>query len=387
MKVLMPVGGFPTEDHPQSGVFNETAAKQISAEVELTVVHFRYWKLGRKLISTEEKDNFIYKQVCIPTIPRLHENWSKFHFFWYSLLIRLLLKKELRGSQIVHCVQGEIGLWFSLAKKGHSFKLLTQFIGTDLVSELKEHRCKPWIKNWVNNLDSASFNSKMLKNLFASYYPQFSKPEYVVYRGCDINRFKPTEEKKENEEMIFFFLGGLANYKMAEGRNVKGGVDLLYAWKQYKDEGGKGKLIFAGADSLAEVAREIVDSAKLEDIDYLGPLNKDKVLENYRLSDVVIIPSRQDGLPNVSYEAQASGNPVIGARVGGIPESVANKETGLLFESGNIQELVDCIRLLEENRELFDRMSTNARERAVSQLDSTDFGKNYKKIYDELCAE
>lgn len=59
--------------------------------------------------------------------------------------------------------------------------------------------------------------------------------------------------------------------------------------------------------------------------------------------DVFALTSRSEGMPQAVLEAAAMGLPVIGSRVGGIPEVVEEGRTGLLFEVGNHTELAECI--------------------------------------------
>jgi glycosyltransferase involved in cell wall biosynthesis len=67
----------------------------------------------------------------------------------------------------------------------------------------------------------------------------------------------------------------------------------------------------------------------------------------------------------VNLEAQAVGLPVIGSRVGGIPEHVVEGETGLLFTLGDFRELAECIRRLHGDPQLCRRMSQAARAHAL----------------------
>ncbi len=387
MNVVMAVGGFPTSENPQRGVFNEIAANAIGGKVNLTIVHFRYWKPGRALKKVLENENYTYICICLPTIPFLHRRWSILHFKSYAMFINALLSKELAMADIVHCVQGEIGVWFSMIKRRYSFKLLVQFIGTDLVSEFRDHRTKPWVTNWVDELDAASFNSYMLKNTFEGYYPLFQKAKQVIYRGTDIKYYTPAQRKFDKNHFRFFFLGGLADYKIAEGRNLKGGVDLLHAWISFAPKHPKCKLIFAGADALPNIVANFVNIRTLINFEAIGPLKKEEVLQNYQDADCVIISSRQDGMPNVAFEALACGKPVIGSNVGGIPESVLNGKTGLLFEPGNIVALIEAMDAMSSNSTLYKHISIAARERAVEQLDSRKFALYYEALYRDLCVE
>lgn len=56
-------------------------------------------------------------------------------------------------------------------------------------------------------------------------------------------------------------------------------------------------------------------------------------------SDVMVLPSLQDNLPFSIMEAQLTGTPIIASDTGGIPEMITHEETGLLFETGNDEQL------------------------------------------------
>ncbi len=61
------------------------------------------------------------------------------------------------------------------------------------------------------------------------------------------------------------------------------------------------------------------------------------------LSDVVVVPSRVDGMPLVVLEAQALGKPVVASAVGSIPHMIADKETGFLCAPGDVEGFSRCI--------------------------------------------
>ena len=63
------------------------------------------------------------------------------------------------------------------------------------------------------------------------------------------------------------------------------------------------------------------------------------------LSDVIVVPSRLDGMPLVVLEAQALGKPVVASATGSIPEMIRDNESGFLCEPGNVAAF--CQRILE----------------------------------------
>jgi len=87
-----------------------------------------------------------------------------------------------------------------------------------------------------------------------------------------------------------------------------------------------------------------------------------------RRATALIVPSLwPDNSPMVIYEASALGLPVVGARVGGIPELVREGETGLLFERGDAAGLRAALRRLAGDPALRTRLSAGARARARTE--------------------
>ena len=74
-------------------------------------------------------------------------------------------------------------------------------------------------------------------------------------------------------------------------------------------------------------------------------------------------------IPSICYEtfglsiieAYAFGKPVVASRIGGIPESIDEEETGLLFESGNASELAEKIQILAEDKKRCAEMGRQGR--------------------------
>lgn len=77
-------------------------------------------------------------------------------------------------------------------------------------------------------------------------------------------------------------------------------------------------------------------------VHFAGEVPHLQVSDYIRASDLVLISSRAEGNPAILVEALACGRPVVAARVGGIPEVLGLRQ-GILFEPGNVEELVDSM--------------------------------------------
>lgn len=79
-------------------------------------------------------------------------------------------------------------------------------------------------------------------------------------------------------------------------------------------------------------------------VHWLGVVNDDRVLALANAAaDVLVVPSKQDNLPNTALEAQACGTPVVAFDVGGLPDIVVHGETGWLAQPFDVQDLAKGI--------------------------------------------
>ncbi len=104
----------------------------------------------------------------------------------------------------------------------------------------------------------------------------------------------------------------------------------------------------------------------------------------YAAADVFVAPSLEDNLPNTVLESLMSGTPVVGFRVGGIPDAVEHGKNGLLVDARDADELSCAIgRILQED-ELRIRLGQSAR--AIAEINySPDLqSSRYLSLYREL---
>jgi glycosyltransferase involved in cell wall biosynthesis len=84
-------------------------------------------------------------------------------------------------------------------------------------------------------------------------------------------------------------------------------------------------------------------------IDFLGHCSGVKLKELIRKARAVVLPSQwYENAPVSILEAYASGKPVIGARIGGIPEMIPSDKIGWLFESGDVGQLAQCLQNIQD---------------------------------------
>ena len=80
------------------------------------------------------------------------------------------------------------------------------------------------------------------------------------------------------------------------------------------------------------------------DVEFLGHLPKEALTGVVESSRAIVVPSEvNENAPLAVLEGYAAGRPVIGARIGGVPELVREDETGLLFPSGRVEALAAAL--------------------------------------------
>ena len=88
--------------------------------------------------------------------------------------------------------------------------------------------------------------------------------------------------------------------------------------------------------------------------------------------DALVLTTVKETFGIILVEAMLAGIPVIGSNAGGVPEIIDHNETGLLFDTGDIDSLSAAIRTLYLNRELKDRLAVAGQKKAETNFNKTD---------------
>lgn len=120
-------------------------------------------------------------------------------------------------------------------------------------------------------------------------------------------------------------------------------------------------------------------------IEFLGYKGRKELAELYRNCKFVIVPSEWYEISGlIIFETFACGKPIIGSRIGGIPELVNDTKRGLVFEPGDRKDLIACIRYLLNNPDLVEEMGRNARDFILNEMGSEVHYGKLIKIYEKL---
>mgnify|MGYP001029213308 FL=1 len=157
--------------------------------------------------------------------------------------------------------------------------------------------------------------------------------------------------------------GAIALVMLSRLERVKGHDLALQALREVGDRLPCRLLVFGPGDSdWARRLRELADSLGVADrVEFRGAT--DDPGSALALADIVLAPSRREALSLTLIEAASVQRAAIAADVGGIPEVVADGETGLLFPAGDAHALAQAILRLGGDEALRARLARAARER------------------------
>lgn len=191
--------------------------------------------------------------------------------------------------------------------------------------------------------------SSAAKNDITRYYKV--KPE-----RCFVfpNALPDTDIRNCHGDHSIGFLGRL--------QRSKGADILLHAFKIVLMRIPDAKLIITGGGAEEESLRELGHSLGIQDqVIFNGSISYATIHRFIASLDFLVVPSRIDNLPTVILEAFSVATPVIASDAGGIPDIIQPGFNGLLFESGNAEDLAEKLLLLFNDKTLCAQISVNAR--------------------------
>jgi len=181
---------------------------------------------------------------------------------------------------------------------------------------------------------------------------------------------------------------GVAPYEGGEPRllcvgrliPIKGHLVLLRALAQARsrvpgvtlDVAGRGPL----EPALKSYARELGLAEAVRFLGFVSPVQR--AIED---AAIVVVPSLGEGFGMVALEAMERARPVIASAVGGLPEIVADGETGLVVPSGDAEALAEAIVALAGDLERSAVMGKAGRERALAEFPPERSAERIEELY------
>ena len=164
----------------------------------------------------------------------------------------------------------------------------------------------------------------------------------------------------------------------------KGLLDVLAAGSVLAEEAVPLRLVITGQAGIDDVERLAPVSPARMDLEFKGYPSDAEMVALYASSDMLVLPSRDEGLPYVIVEALASGLPVVASDVGGISDAVRDGVNGILIEPGAADQLAAAMRRLALDTRYRRELGERARQIAVEEFSSEVCLARLERVFDAV---
>jgi glycosyltransferase involved in cell wall biosynthesis len=213
-------------------------------------------------------------------------------------------------------------------------------------------------------------NARAVGERLVSDSPGLGRAIVLQYNGLDlseVDRTGPGTSVAETvrSQPVLLVAGRLHRAK---------GPDIgLAAFAEVSHSLPSARLVLVGGGPMETQLHTEVSRLGLDErVHFWGTVDHEQVIALMKESDLLLVPSRWEGLPAVVLEAFAAGLPVVATRVGGVPEIVDHERTGLLAEAGDAAGLAkECIRVLADPQlrtQLVERARAHVAEYSIEPM-------------------
>ncbi len=336
--------------------------------VEVEKFHYFYPKrfeklCGRSGMIDNVKEGFLVKFQVIT-------------FLFFNIFYSITKMKDMDIIHVQWPIPNGFGAYF--LKKIYKKPYINTVHGEEFYLSKRFHTL--FVLKWlINNSFKTITNSSATKNSYSRLDLNEDKFQVIPF-GVDMNFFKPLNTPKNGEVFQILSVGYFIERKGFEY--------LIKAVKEVLKEYNNVTLKIIGSGPLKNKLQYLITELKLvNQVKLIGNVSDNELLQLYNSSDLFILPSITDtqgnteGLGVVLLEAMACELPVIGSRVGGIPDIIIDNESGLLVNEKDIPELSTKIKYLIDNEELRRKLATNGLNRVNEKFSWNQLMNSYLNIY------
>ncbi len=200
----------------------------------------------------------------------------------------------------------------------------------------------------------------------------------VIPNGINLDLFKPGKSKAQLKRKLGIDEKVFLAMFVADMRspNYIKGADIVEEVIKYGEKVENLQFLIVGKNRKENSNGRVVTMKYMDDSKDLSEL--------YGAADVLLMTSRAENCPLVVLEAMASGTPVMGFGVGGVPELIKHNETGWVVQNVSAKDMWHQLLQLISKREMLVRVGKDARESVLAQYDLQDMVSEYERLYQEV---
>ncbi|HXD92969.1 MAG TPA: glycosyltransferase family 4 protein, partial [Bacteroidia bacterium] len=163
----------------------------------------------------------------------------------------------------------------------------------------------------------------------------------------------------------------------------KGHAELIHAWSKLINEPTKKKLFLVGPDGMNNEIQELVEKiVPNNSVVFLGAQYNIAAILNE--CDFAVFPSFKEGLPLALLEKMAMELPVIVSDIPELTNIVEDSVNGLVFKSGDVDDLAKKITFLLQNPEVRLQLGKNAKKTILDRFGSLNIALPNEKVYEKI---
>ena len=311
---------------------------------------------------------FVFKHLnVIPNLGYLIPPWTLLSLSKYADAVANVTNSQ--NLDLIHAhfayPEGFVGL---LAKKETRKPLVITVHGYDLLVESSvgygvrlSKRINAIVRRVLNDADVVMAASRATFKEACKIVNEADKVR-LIPNGVDIERFNPNLNCSPIRKKLG--IEGRAVIFTLRSHEPKYGLEyLIRAAPIVTKEKEDVVFVIGGDGSLRGFHEQLaVKLGVKEKMIFTGRIPRGEVPCYYAMSDIVVVPSLQEAFGLVVSEGMACGKPVIGTKIGGIPDQIINGYNGFLVQPRNPTEIAEKILWLISNPKEAKHMSMNGRK-------------------------
>ncbi len=243
------------------------------------------------------------------------------------------------------------------------------FHGTDVEQVVQ----LPWARrrllgHIVKSIDDVFCNSHYVVEATMAAFPGCSNPVYV---GCGVSpETLPIAIRQDSARRVLGIYS--QNVILTVARLVPSkGIDIVIQSlpKVLSHFPSTVYLVAGGGEDLARLRQLAEQNGCAKHVRFAGEFdNRVAAHYYYCAADLFVMPTRHEGFGIVYLEAAHYGLPAVGSRIGGVPDAITDRETGLLINPEDPNEVAEVLIKLLGDPELRDRLGANGQRRAHNEF-------------------
>jgi glycosyltransferase involved in cell wall biosynthesis len=221
------------------------------------------------------------------------------------------------------------------------------------------------------------------------WYPESKGHISVIHNGIDLEAFEKqlmhftTQEKQKIRSKLFGATPDDTVLLTIAALHPRKGIKyLIRAMRKIVEQKNSTKLVIIGEGPEKKELEKLTEKLQLQKhVRFLG--RQENIPKILKSSDIFVLPSVKEAFGLVLLEAMAAQLPVVAARVGGIPEIVEDRKSGILVPPQDEDALAKHILMLINNRPLREKLAFLGHHR-VKMFDAEAMVEKTKKVYHEV---